>query len=269
MEEQIESYLNTDFEKKLFSASVAYLENNSDPLRINSFAYSLRELIRNVFERRAPEDKVKSCTWFKKETDNGKPSRKQRYIYCVQGGLSHNFVKDELSMDILEPWKEIKGTIDSLSKFTHVNDATFDMSSEECEKLSEEALGILLSIFNMIEDTRNELHYELASHIDNQLMSTFVSNSMPDIDILSQQSYVEHAEVTEYELIDIDNLELTFRGEGNAHVSQNYGKGDDSCEINEEYPFEFTGSSLVTKPYDLSIPPEYISINTSSWFGEE
>lgn len=143
MEEQIESYLTTDFEKKLFSASVAYLENKNDPLRINSFAYSLRELIRNIFERRAPEDKVKSCSWFKAETDNGKPSRKQRYIYCVQGGLDHNFVKEELGMDVLEPWKEIKETIDSLSKFTHVNNSTFDITDAECEKLSEEALGIL------------------------------------------------------------------------------------------------------------------------------
>jgi len=108
MEEQIKRYLATDFEMKLFSASAAYLENKDDPLRINSFAYSLRELIRNVFERRAPEEKVKSCSWFKNETDNGKPSRKQRYIYCVQGGLSHKFVSDELGMDVLEPWKEIK-----------------------------------------------------------------------------------------------------------------------------------------------------------------
>lgn len=269
MEEQIEAYLTTDFEKKLFSASVAYLGNKEDPLRINSFAYSLRELIRNVFERRAPEEDIKSCSWFKKETENGKPSRKQRYIYCVQGGLDPSFVRDDLGMDILEPWKEIKGTIDSLSKFTHVNDATFDISDEECEKLSDEALGILLSIFNMVEDMRNELYYQLASHIDNELMSTFVSNSMPDIDILSHQSYVEHSEVTDYELIDINSRVLTFKGEGAAYVSLNYGKGDDACEINDEYPFEFSGSSSVTKPYDLSIPSECISIDVSSWFGEE
>ena len=172
-------------------------------------------------------------------------------------------------MDVFGPWKEIKETIDSLSKFTHVNETTFDITDEKCQSLSEEALGILLSIFNMIEDTRNELHCELASHIDSELMSTFISNSMPDIDILSHQSYVEHSEVTDYELTDIDNFEVIFKGEGIAHVSQNYGKGDDACEINEEYPFEFTGSSSVTKPYDLSIPPESISIDVSSWFGEE
>lgn len=269
MKKQIETYLVTDFEKKLFSASIAYLENTDDPLRINSFAYSLRELIRNFFERRAPEEKIRSCSWFKAETDNGKPSRKQRYIYCVQGGLSHKFVSDELGMDVLEPWKEIKETIDSLSKFTHVNENTFDITDDECQSISDETLSILLSIFNMIEDTRNELLCELALHIDSELMNTFISNSMPDIDILSHQSYVEHSEVTDYELIDIDNLEVIFKGEGIAYVSQNYGKGDDACEINEEYPFEFTGSSSVASPYELSIPPENISINVSSWFGEE
>ena len=269
MKEEIESYLETEFERKLFSASTTYLENDSDPLRINSFAYSLRELIRNVFERRAPEEKVKSCTWFKKETDNGKPSRKQRYIYSVQGGLSHNYVKDDLGMDVLEQWKEIKKIIDSLSKFTHVDDETFDIPHKDCQKLAEEILRTLLSIFNMIKDVRTELHYELASHIDNELMSTFVSNGMPDIDILSNQSYVEHSEVTEYEVVGIDDRKLTFKGKGEAQVSQNYGKGDDACEFNEEYPFEFTGSSTVVKPYELSIPPECISIDVDSWFGDE
>jgi len=121
----------------------------------------------------------------------------------------------------------------------------------------------------MIEDTRKELHHELASHIDSEMMSTFISNSMPDIDILSPQSYIEHSEVTEHELTDINNLEVIFKGEGIAYVSQNYGKGDDACEINEEYPFEFTGASSVAKPYDLSITPESISIDVRSWFGEE
>jgi hypothetical protein len=269
MEEQIESYLTTVFEKKFFSASVAYLENKNDPLRINSFAYSLRELIRNIFERRAPEYNIKSCSWFKVETNNGKPSRKQRYIYCVQGGLDHTFVKEKLRIDVLGPWKEIKETIDSLSKFTHVNDSTFDITDAECENLSKEAFSILLSIFIMVEDTRSELHHELSSHIDSELMSTFVSNSMPDIDILSHSSYIEHSEVTDYKLVDIDNRELIFKGKGNVYVSQNYGEGEDACEINEEYPFEFTGSSNVTNPYNLSIPPECISIDVSSWFGDE
>lgn len=187
----------------------------------------------------------------------------------MQGGLDHKFVKEELGMDVLESWKKIKETIDSLFKFAHVNDSTFYITDEECENLSEEALGILLSIFNMVEDTRSELHYDLSSYIDSELMSTFVSNSMPDIDILSHSNYVEHSEVTDYELVDIDNRELTFKGEGNAHVSQNYRKGEDACEINEEYPFEFTGFSSVTKPYDLSIPAECISIDVSSWFGDE
>jgi hypothetical protein len=100
-------------------------------------------------------------------------------------------------------------------------------------------------------------------------MSTFISNSMSDIDILSYSSFVEHCEVTDYELVDIDNIELNFKGKGNAHVSQNYGKGENACEIKEEYPFEFTGSSSVINPYNLSIPPECISIDVSSWSGDE
>ncbi len=269
MKIQIKSHLKTEFEERLFLSSLAYLENQNDPLRLNSFAYSLRELIRNVFELRAPEEKIKSCAWFRLETENGKPSRKQRYIFIVQGGLEHSFVRNELGIDILEPWKEIKSTIDSLSKYTHINESTFDVDDDECRKLSDEALNQLLSIFEMMEETRGEIHYRLSNHIDNELISTFVSNSMPDIDALSNNSYVEHSEVTDYQLLDIDHSQLSFEGEGIAHVSQNYGKGMDWCEIREEYPFTFTGTSNVNKPYDLSIPADGIVIDVREWFGEE
>ncbi|MEE9336840.1 MAG: hypothetical protein V3U87_02060 [Methylococcaceae bacterium] len=262
----IEQYLNTGFEEKLFSASVAYLQNTSDPLRANSFCYSLRELIRHVFERRAPNDEIIKCSWFKPETDNGLPSRRQKYTYCVQGGLEPTFVENELKLDVLEPWKSIKGSIDTLSKYTHVGKDTFDISDIKVSAIAKEALESLLTIFHMINDTKVELHHSLSSHIDNELLNTFVMNSMSDIDCLSQSSYVEQSEVHEYSLSEIDYEKLLFEGNGTAYVSLNYGKKDDACEINTDFPFKFQGHSHINKPYDLSISAEDIDIDIRSWY---
>lgn len=267
MKEKILEYLRTDFEKQLFAASIAYLTNENDPLRLNSFAYSLRELIRNIFAARAPDEKVKACSWFKPEIENGAPTRQQRYIYCIQGGLSHSFVLKELEIDILQPWKDIKTAIDSLSKFTHVTEQTFNIENEECERLSNEALSSLLYIFDLMSDTKTELIYELTGHISSELMMTFVSNSMSDIDILSNNSHVEYSEITEREIIDIDHKNITFQGEGIAYVSLNYGKGEDACELNDDFPFVFKGSSRTDNPYELSISPDDISIDINSWYG--
>jgi len=263
---EIEEYLETDFEKKLFQSSVEYLKNKNDPLRANSFSYSLRELFRHVFNRLSPADDVKKCSWFKPETENGAPSRKQRYLYAVQGGLHPKFVEDELEIDVNEYWKEIRDSINTLSKYTHVGEKTFDISDTEVTKISEEALKSLLTIFHITNDTRVQLHYSLASHIDDELMNKLILTSITEIDILSQNSYIESCEIESYSLSNINHNELLFEGFGIVDVSLNYGKRDDHCEINTGFPFTFHGYSEIDKPYDVSISFEDIKINTDSWY---
>ncbi len=269
MKDEILAYLKSDFERRFFLASIANLERHDDPLRFNSFAYSLRELVRNIFALRAPDEKVMACSWFKPETDNGLPTRQQRYIYCVQGGLSPDFVKNQLKFDPLAPWKGIKNSIDKLSKYTHVTESTFDICNEMCEEYAEDALESVLNIFYMASDAKAELIDHLQKEIDSELIGTCISNTMPDIDILSHSSYVEQTEVHESRIVSVDEREIVFEGNGTAYVSLNYGKGEDSCEINDDYPFTFTGRSSVLEPRKLQIPPENISIDVSSWFGDE
>jgi len=266
MSELIDKYLVTDFEKNLYNASLAYLENEKDPLRINSFAYSLRELIRNVFSRIAPDEHIRHCSWFLPETENGAPSRKQRFYYSAKGGLSVDFVSNTLGIDLNEPWQEIKSAIDTLSKYTHVNENTFDVAKEECIRISTESIGAFNSILYTIDEIKTELHQALYMNIDNELLNTFVTNSISDIDILSHMSYVEGSEITDYEITDITYSKINFAGEGNAYVSLNYGKGDDACEINDEFPFTFTGVSSIHEPLSVSISPEDISIDIDSWY---
>ncbi|MEH6592657.1 MAG: hypothetical protein V7746_20490 [Halioglobus sp.] len=269
MQEKIQKFLETEFERELFTASIGYLENDRDPLRFNSFAYSLRELIRNIFSRKAPDDVVKSCTWYKNETENDKPSRRQRYLYCVQGGLTNEFVHTELALDVLEPWKEIKGAIDALSKFTHVSKGTFNLAEADYSPLVYEALSKLLVIFDMVDSTRFEIYRALESHIDRVIVDTLLSNTFSEIDLLSNNSFVEYSEVIDLELADIDSKIISFSGTGLVQISQNYSKHDDHVELVEDYPFQFKGHSPVEEPYRISISPQDVEIDTSSWYGEE
>ncbi len=52
------------FETDFLDASVAYMQNSKDKLAFNSFAYSMRELIRNILERLAPDANIKRCSWY-------------------------------------------------------------------------------------------------------------------------------------------------------------------------------------------------------------
>lgn len=262
---EIESYLESGFERDLFSASILYLANESDPLRLNSFCYSLRELLRNVFDRLSPVENIKKCGWFKKETDNGLPSRRQKYIYCIQGGLASDFVENELGIHVLESWEEIKKSIDTLSKYTHVNGDTFNIENDKVTNIAREALESLLIIIQITNDTREELHSSLLSHINKELLETFFMNSISEIESLSQNSYVDSFDIENYSLSNVDHKELTFKGDGTVYVSLNYGKHDDACEINTNFPFDFQGHSLVDKPYEILIAIEDVNIDTSNW----
>ena len=54
----IESRLSEKFEKQLFHAALANLEDSKNPIRFNNFAYATRELVRQILSRLAPDDEV-------------------------------------------------------------------------------------------------------------------------------------------------------------------------------------------------------------------
>jgi len=267
----IEKYLETEFEKALFKASVSYLCSENDPLRFNSFAYSMRELYRHILSRLSPEEEIVKCKWFKiQDSNEGKSTRRQKLIYAIQGGLADKYVKDELGIEIDEFWSGISKSQDLLSKYTHVNENTFNILDEECSKFSSEILSSLGTIFALISEAKAEIVLMLYQHISNELINTFISNTISDIDILSTHTYVEEVDIEECEIIKIDSTNIYFSGHGNVHISLNYGSNkDEPTELQDEFPFDFKFLSPTHKPELIQITPEDISIDTSSWFGDD
>ena len=140
----INKRLKTKFEKNLFRASLDALKNTGDPIRYNSFAFSLRELTRHVFARLAPDDRILKCSWYKNETQNKNAvTRKQRVLYAIKGGLSDDFINNELEIDLSPIAKELTSKIDELSKFTHIEEKTFAISSADGDKFAIEVLKSL------------------------------------------------------------------------------------------------------------------------------
>src|SRR5690606_23073216 len=93
--------LELGFERPLFEAAIANLQTEDSPLQFNNFAYAMREVVRHVLGRLAPDAEVRRCQWYRNETEreNG-ISRKQRAYYAVQGGLSDVYVKGTLNLEL-------------------------------------------------------------------------------------------------------------------------------------------------------------------------
>ncbi|MCG8411309.1 MAG: hypothetical protein MI739_08495 [Bacteroidales bacterium] len=97
-----DKYIETDFELNLLKACHANLNQLSNDLRFNNYAYSLRELSRHLLKRLAPDKNLLLCSWYKNEIE-GKENgitRNQRVKYAIQGGLSDTFIAEELKLDI-------------------------------------------------------------------------------------------------------------------------------------------------------------------------
>jgi len=264
--DQIQPYLKTDFEKELFKAAVAYIEKTDDPLRFNSFSASMRELSRHLLSRLAPDEEVKKCSWFIVETDNGAPTRKQRIIYAIQGGLTTKFVEDELYIDASDEVKDIIKSINLLSKFTHVNEKTFNISQSKCESMSESVIDSFIQIFGIISQARKEIKSSVHDYITDELMGIFISNTFDDLDILSSQTIPESSALEEFEIEDINSDKILISGYGYVEVSLNYGKGDDATEINDSFPYEFKCYSEINSPKEIIIHKRDIQVDTSSWY---
>jgi len=266
----VEKYLVTGFEKCLFKASVSYLSNSDDPLRFNSFAYSMRELYRHVLSRLSPEDQVINCDWFNiKDSNDGKSTRKQKLMYAIQGGLANAYIIDELGIKVDDFWLKIRDSQELLSKYTHVNEDTFDILSEDCDKFSVQILESLWTIFKSISDTRHEIIHQLHHQISHEMIDIFVSNTMSEIDILSTHSCIDFVDIKEYEITDIDSKKIYFTVSGIVHVTLNYGSSrDEITELQDEFPFDVNFFSPVNNPKLIHINPEEVLIDTSSWFGD-
>lgn len=109
---EIEKLLAEGFERDLFSASQNNLRDRSNPLRLNNYAYAMRELTRHILHRMAPDENVLNCDWYKNKTDKEYGiTKKQRSYYAVQGGLHDSYVQNTLGLEVEEIHKDLVESI--------------------------------------------------------------------------------------------------------------------------------------------------------------
>jgi hypothetical protein len=272
----IKRLLVSQFETDLFDASLASLNEKGNKLRYNNFAYSIRELSRHFLHRLAPEDKIINCSWYKKETEDGRPTRSQRIKYAIQGGITDELLeKWEFDIEELgETIKEIKTTIDSLSKYTHINPDVFDLNEDDVEKYSNEVLSSFKNFIQTIENYRKELKIFLDGHIEEHMISSVVSNYFGNVDRLAPHYSLDYSEVSDYHISEINDEEIVVTVFGDLNVILEYGsrqerREGDGLDLEVSFPFE----TKIRYEIDEDFPSERYEVeeydvDTSAWDDE-
>ena len=134
--EKLKPRLANEFQRRLLAATVQSVQEASNPLRLNNFSASFRELFRHVLVEFAPEHNVMATSWFVPDAKNdGKVTRAQKVSYVVHAGLDPAYVEGELGIDVAAERQALLRTIDRLSKFTHVNEESFGSKPSTISRL--------------------------------------------------------------------------------------------------------------------------------------
>src|SRR5690606_12100497 len=97
-----------------------------------------------------------------------------------------------------------------------------------------------------------------------------VINSFPDeLSILASNVIVKQVSPEELDVEYLDENGITVSVSGTVYVTQEYGKGEDFTEIEENYPFSISIGMSPASPEDIEINPDEFKVDTSSWFGED
>lgn len=270
--DSIERSLVDGFEKRLFQAALDNLEDANNPLRFNNFAYACRELIRHVLQRLAPDEEVRACTWYAEETgQRDGVSRRQRACYAVQGGLTDDYLSKVLALDVSDIHRSLVAAINNLSKYTHIEESTFNLSPTEVESHAQQTLVAVDEFFEVVVECRSRLGEALRQHLHNSVFSAAISETIVSVDILATHHTVEYVWVDEVDVVGISSRRIDFRVFGNIEVLLQYGSGSDfargdGAEIPESFPYSCTLMSAVSDPGAVETSADCLEVDTNSWF---
>lgn len=271
---KIKNKLRDEFQVELFEASIQNLVDKTNKLRYNNFAYSIRELSRHFLNSLSPDEKVMACSWFKPETENKKPSRAQRIKYAIQGGLE-DIIIEEWGFWIEDQVDQINTTkkaIDSLSKYTHINQDVFNIPESEIQRNTSLVLNAFEKIIDTIDEYRELIINLLDGRIEGQMVGSIISNFFENIDTLAPHHSIDSCEVIDYDVFEINENEIVVKVFGNISTTLEYGsrkerREGDGLDISVNFPFE----TVIRYEISVDFPScrydiEEYDVDTSEWY---
>ncbi|MDV2799973.1 hypothetical protein R0E53_20810 [Pseudomonas aeruginosa] len=261
-----QSLLETDFENRLFVASLRNYASHGNPLRFHNFAFSMRELVLHVIQRKAPPNKVKNVIWYERESDKHEVTRRQQIKYCAQSNISDAYLGEAVLEHLNECISEFLEEFNFFNKYTHITEKYFDVPPKPFFQDAKMVIEIAKDSLNQLKDLERIIIDALEDKLREAVISTAVSAISDSLSLLASHVYIEYTEIEEIECTGVNDEFIHVVASGNIHVTQEYGPKDDLCEISECYPFTLNMKSHVENPEEFTVESEELDVDTSSWY---
>lgn len=246
-------------------------KDDGNPIRGNLVASSLREILGHLLHALAPDEEVRKASWFKQATDTPSVTRRQRATFIVQGGLTDNFVSNELSVDVPSYLKELNSSLNTLNRATHVRPDTTIGKTKKTKKIFSEALMAINDLLGAAQHAREAIYEAIIDDAHTAVFENLIASTIQDLDELSTHSTVDSHYIEEITVVSLDARKIGYEINGYVEVELQYGSNSDLRNdigflTRESYPYCAIVSVDVSDPFD--IPPDHIElkVDTSSFY---
>ncbi len=266
---EFQKLLVTDFENELFVASLRNYCSHGNPLRFHNFAFSMRELVLQVIDRKAPDDEVKIANWYVKGSSIYEVTRRQKLKFCAQGYLSDKFL-DKYSLEDLDlTIKEYLNKFNFFNKYTHITEKHFKPNPIKFYSNMKYIIELSREVIEGLSYLEGDVISNVEGNIRNELFNSIVNDFPTDLDILASNVIIEQTEPEQIDILDINDTNIDIEVSGTVYVSQEYGKDEDFVAMANDYPFTISLTVSVNDPSDITVDMSSLEVDTSSWFGYE
>lgn len=261
--------LVTDFERDLFVASLRNYCSHGNPLRFHNFAFSMRELVLQIIDRKAPDSVVKKASWYEKESDRFDVTRRQKLKYCAQGYLANSYL-DEFTLEELDQSiKDYLREFNFFNKYTHITEKHFKACPKKFYADMKYIIQRSREVVEQIDSMENLVVNSIPDTVQDHIFDYIINNFPSELDILASNVIVDSVSPEELIVTYLEDNGITLAVSGTVYVSQEYGKGEDYTALSENYPFSVSVEMSVDDPTDVSVNESDFEVDTSSWFGVE
>jgi hypothetical protein len=246
------------------------LADNENPLRLNFFSTGMRILFEHLIDTLSPEDEVARTSWFKPEREDGKPTRGQRVIFAIQGGLSETFVKDELKVDLPPLRTRLLTAFAEMSKHVHGNENTIIPGQDEQDMVAERTVAAMGAFLDALRECREAVLMPIAEALDSAAVDALLSDAMLEVDELAPHFSVDDLYVEDVVVSAIGAEMITYRVTGSAEITLQWGSNSDvrrgdGAESSQSFPFHCELQVPLDDPWDLDQAKVAYGVDVSKW----
>lgn len=265
---------DAQFERQLYEAARANLEDRGNKLRFHNFAFAMRELVGHTLKRLVPDAEVQKCIWWKQKADDVVPqvTRVERCIYATQGGLSNYYVQKKLRLDFAQEFAELRDAVVRLNGYVHITQEVFQLEDDDIERLVLETIVAVAGLMGCIQDCRTAVGDRLSRAISDTTVQQIVGESLDAVDELATHYSLEEIYVGSHEVTSITSETIHIRVSGSLGVTLQWGSNSDlrrgdGGELDQSlvYTCELTCEAANPDPEALEFVQNSLMVDTAEW----